>query len=55
VAGALAQVFVGMEKIGDMKISSPQLTDTREMNSDGQNFIMGTGGASMPGIRWCCT
>ena len=41
---ALAQVFVGMEKIGDMKISSPQLTDTREMNTDGQNFIMGTGG-----------
>lgn len=41
---ALAQVFVGVEKIGDMKISSPQLTDTREMNTDGQNFIMGTGG-----------
>jgi hypothetical protein len=41
---ALAQVFVGVEKIGDMKVSSPQFTDTREMNSDGQNFIMGTGG-----------
>ena len=27
-----------------MKIASPQLTDTREMNTDGQNFIMGTGG-----------
>jgi hypothetical protein len=27
-----------------MKVSSPQLTDTREMNSDGQAFIMGTGG-----------
>ena len=40
----LAQVFVGVEKIGDMKVSSPQLTDTREMNSEGQNFIMGTGG-----------
>jgi hypothetical protein len=26
-----------------MQISSPQLTDTREMNSDGQPFIMGTG------------
>lgn len=41
---ALAQVFVGVEKIGDMKITSPQFTDTREMNSDGQHFIMGTGG-----------
>jgi hypothetical protein len=41
---ALAQVFVGVEKIGDMQVSSPQLTDTREMNSDGQPFIMGTGG-----------
>lgn len=41
---AMAQVFVGVEKIGDMKLSSPQLTDTREMNSEGQNFIMGTGG-----------
>ena len=41
---AVAQVFVGVEKIGDMKVSSPQLTDTRDMNSEGQNFIMGTGG-----------
>jgi hypothetical protein len=40
---ALAQVFVGIEKIGDMQVSSPQLTDTREMNSDGQPFIMATG------------
>lgn len=41
---ALAQVFVGVEKIGNMQVSSPQLTDTREMNSEGQNFITGTGG-----------
>ena len=40
---ALAQVFVGIEKIGNMQVSSPQLTDTREMNSDGQPFIMATG------------
>jgi hypothetical protein len=40
---ALAQVFVGMEKIGNMQIASPQLTDVREMNSDGQPFIMATG------------
>ena len=40
---ALAQVFVGMEKIGNMQISSPQLTKVDEMNSDGQPFIMATG------------
>ena len=40
---ALGQVFVGIEKIGNMQVSSPQLTDTREMNSDGQPFIMATG------------
>jgi hypothetical protein len=41
---ALAQVFVGVEKIGNMQIASPQLTDVREMNSDGTPFIMATGG-----------
>jgi hypothetical protein len=41
---ALAQVFVGVEKIGAMQISSPQFTDTREMDSGDQPFIMGTGG-----------
>jgi len=41
---ALAQVFVGVEKIGNMQISSPQLTDSREMDSDGTPFIMATGG-----------
>jgi hypothetical protein len=40
---ALAQVFVGVEKIGNMQIASPQLTDIREMNSDGTPFIMATG------------
>ena len=41
---AMAQVFVGVEKIGDMRMSSPQLTETREMNSNGALFMMGTGG-----------
>lgn len=41
---AVDQLFVGMQKIGNMQMSSPQLTDSREMNSDGQSFIMGTGG-----------
>lgn len=42
---ALAQVFVGVEKIGAIKMSSPQLTDMREMTTEGGAvFIMGTGG-----------
>jgi hypothetical protein len=42
---ALAQVFVGVEKIGNMQVASPQLTDTREMRAEsGDLFIMGTGG-----------
>jgi hypothetical protein len=40
---ALSQVFVGVEKIGNMQVASPQLSDVREMNSDGQPFIMATG------------
>lgn len=40
----MAQVFVGVEKIGDMRMSSPQLTETREMDSNGAIFMMGTGG-----------
>lgn len=42
---AVAQVFVGVEKIGAVQMSSPQLTDTREMTTEqGAVFIMGTGG-----------
>ena len=43
---AMAQVFVGVEKISnDLRMSSPQLTDTREMTTEqGAVFIMGTGG-----------
>jgi hypothetical protein len=42
---AMAQLFVGVEKIGAIQVSSPQLTDTREMpTQDGAVFIMGTGG-----------
>ena len=40
---ALSQVFVGMEKIGNMQIASPQLTDVSERNSEGQPFIVATG------------
>jgi len=41
---ALAQLFVAVEKIGPMQISSPQLTNVQEANTEGQNFIMATGG-----------
>lgn len=42
---AMAQLFVGVEKIGAIQMSSPQLTDTREMTTEGGAvFIMGTGG-----------
>jgi hypothetical protein len=42
---ALTQVFVGVEKVGAIQMSSPQLTDTREMTTEGGAvFIMGTGG-----------
>ncbi len=40
---AMAQVFVGMEKIGNMQMASAQLTDIREVNPEGQPFVMGTG------------
>jgi hypothetical protein len=42
---AMVQVFVGVEKIGAIQLSSPQLTDTREMTTEGGAvFIMATGG-----------
>lgn len=41
---ALGQLFVAAEKVGGMQMASPQLTEVREMNSDGQVFLMGTGG-----------
>jgi hypothetical protein len=40
---ALDQVFVAAEKLGPMQLSSPQLRETREITSDGQVFLMGTG------------
>lgn len=40
---AMAQVFVGVEKIGNLQVQSPQLRETRDLTSEGQAFIMGTG------------
>ncbi len=41
---AVARLFVVAEKIGPMRMSSPQLTDVREMQAEGGVFLMGTGG-----------
>lgn len=41
---ALAQLFVAAEKIGNMQLSSPQIAEVRDMTSEGQVFIMGSGG-----------
>lgn len=41
---AVEQTFVAAQRIGDMRISSPHLTDIRDMNSNGQTFSIGTGG-----------
>ena len=41
---ALAQLFVAVEKIGPMQISSPQLTNVQEASAEGQQFITATGG-----------
>jgi hypothetical protein len=41
---AIEQVFVAAEKIGPMTMTSAQLTDVRDMQTEGGVFIMGTGG-----------
>lgn len=46
---ALSQIFVAAEKIGTMQMSSPQLTDIRETQTEGGIFLMGTGGRIEPG------
>lgn len=45
----LTQVSVIAQKIGGMQLSSPQVTERREMAADGQNYIVGQGGAVRAG------
>jgi len=45
----MAQVSVIAQKVGGMTLSSPQLTERREMAADGQNYIVGQGGAVKAG------
>ena len=39
----LAQVTVVAQKVGDMRMTSPQVTQQREMPSEGQMYILGQG------------
>jgi hypothetical protein len=45
----LTQVSVVAQKIGAMQLSSPQVSEKREMASDGQTFLVGQGGAVRAG------
>jgi hypothetical protein len=45
----LPQVAVVVQKIGGMRLTSPQLTGQREMSADGQAFVVGQGGAVRAG------
>jgi hypothetical protein len=38
------QVFVAVEKVGDLKMESPQFAAQQEAQASGQPFLMGTGG-----------
>jgi hypothetical protein len=45
----MTQVSVLAQKIGAMQLSSPQISERREMAADGQNYIVGQGGAVKAG------
>jgi hypothetical protein len=45
----LTQLSVIAQKVGATQLSSPQVKERREMNSDGQNFIVAQGGAIKAG------
>ena len=45
----MPQVAVVAQKIGNMRLTSPQLTGQREMSADGQAFVVAQGGALRAG------
>lgn len=45
----LAQLTVVAQKVGDMQVASSQIAQQREMNSEGQNYILGQGPAVAAG------
>ena len=44
-SGALGQVSVMAQKVGDMQLQSPQIAEHRDMPLQGENFIVGKGPA----------
>jgi hypothetical protein len=40
---AMDQIFVAVEKVGALTITSPQLPDQQEAQASGQTFVMGRG------------
>jgi len=46
---ALNQVSVMAQKVGDMRLDSPQIQDHRDMAADGQTYIVGQGPALQAG------
>jgi hypothetical protein len=40
---AFEQVFVAVEKVGDLRLSSPQLPEQQEADASGTRFVMGRG------------
>jgi hypothetical protein len=46
---ALTRVTVLAQKVGDMQFTSAQITERREMNAEGQNYIVGQGPALKAG------
>ena len=41
----LSRVIVLAQKIADMRLASPQMTEQREMAADGQTYVVGQGPA----------
>lgn len=49
VPAAVPQVLIVAQKLEGLKISSPQITNTQDVTSDGQTFILGSGPAVQAG------
>lgn len=45
----MTRLTVLAQKVGDMHLTSPQMSDHREMNADGQTYIVGQGPALQTG------
>lgn len=46
---AFEQVFVAVQKVGQLQLASPQLQQQQEVTAGGTLFVMGTGGRINPG------